>query len=34
LARNLLINANLIMGNAAEAGSGGGIRLQDVSGWK
>ncbi len=29
---NLLINANLIMGNAAEAGSGGGIRLQDVSG--
>ena len=26
------INANLIMGNAAESGSGGGIRLQDVNG--
>ena len=25
----LVINANLIMGNAAEAGSGGGMRLQD-----
>jgi hypothetical protein len=30
--RNLLINANLIMGNAAEAGSGGGIRFQGVNG--
>jgi hypothetical protein len=29
---NLKINANLIMGNAAEAGSGGGIRLQGVNG--
>jgi hypothetical protein len=29
---NLLINANLIMGNAAEAGSGGGIRFQGVNG--
>jgi hypothetical protein len=29
---NLLINANLIMGNAAEAGSGGGLRLQNVNG--
>jgi hypothetical protein len=28
----LVINANLIMGNAAEAGSGGGIRLQGVNG--
>jgi hypothetical protein len=28
----LVINANLIMGNAAEAGSGGGIRLQAVNG--
>jgi len=28
----LLINANLIMGNAAESGSGGGIRLQSVNG--
>jgi hypothetical protein len=28
----LTINANLIMGNAAESGSGGGIRLQDVNG--
>jgi len=28
----LVINANLIQGNAAEAGSGGGIRLQSVSG--
>ena len=29
---NLVINANLIMGNAAESGSGGGIRLQSVNG--
>jgi hypothetical protein len=29
---NLRINANLIMGNAAESGSGGGLRLQSVSG--
>jgi hypothetical protein len=29
---NLVINANLIMGNAAEAGSGGGLRLQNVNG--
>ncbi|PYX89231.1 MAG: hypothetical protein DMG68_05805 [Acidobacteria bacterium] len=29
---NLFINANLIQGNAAEAGSGGGIRLQHVNG--
>jgi hypothetical protein len=29
---NLVINANLIMGNAAEAGSGGGLRLQEVNG--
>jgi hypothetical protein len=28
----LMINANLIMGNAAESGSGGGIRLQNVNG--
>jgi len=28
----LSINANLIMGNAAEAGSGGGIRFQGVNG--
>jgi hypothetical protein len=28
----LVINANLIMGNAAESGSGGGIRFQDVNG--
>lgn len=28
----LVINANLIQGNAAEAGSGGGIRLQSVNG--
>ena len=28
----LVINANLFQGNAAEAGSGGGIRLQSVSG--
>ena len=27
-----MINANLIMGNAAESGSGGGIRLQNVNG--
>jgi hypothetical protein len=28
----LLINANLFMGNAADAGSGGGIRFQNVNG--
>src|SRR5213079_53062 len=28
----LVINANLIMGNAAESGSGGGIRFQSVNG--
>lgn len=28
----LVINANLIMGNAAEAGSGGGLRFQAVNG--
>ncbi len=28
----LVINANLIMGNAAEAGSGGGLRLQHLNG--
>ena len=28
----LLINANLVMGNAADSGSGGGIRLQGVNG--
>jgi hypothetical protein len=32
IGRNLLINANLILGNAAEAGSGGGIRFQGVNG--
>ena len=29
---NLTINANLIMGNAAESGSGGGIAFQNVNG--
>jgi hypothetical protein len=29
---NLVINANLIMGNAADSGSGGGLRLQAVNG--
>jgi hypothetical protein len=29
---NLVVNANLIMGNAAESGSGGGIRMQNVNG--
>jgi hypothetical protein len=29
---NLLINANLIQGNSADSGSGGGIRLQQVNG--
>jgi hypothetical protein len=28
----LVIDANLVMGNAAEAGSGGGIRLQNLNG--
>jgi hypothetical protein len=32
IGRNLVINANLIIGNAAEAGSGGGIRFQGVNG--
>jgi len=32
IGRGLLINANLIMGNAAEAGGGGGIRFQGVNG--
>jgi hypothetical protein len=30
--RNLVIDANLIMGNSAESGSGGGLRLQLVNG--
>jgi uncharacterized repeat protein (TIGR01451 family) len=30
--RNLLIDANLIAGNSAESGSGGGLRLQSVNG--
>jgi hypothetical protein len=30
--RNLLIDANLIMGNSAESGTGGGLRLQMVNG--
>ena len=30
--RNLLIDGNLIMGNSAESGSGGGLRLQMVNG--
>ncbi len=29
---NLIVNANLIMGNAAETGSGGGLRLQNING--
>jgi IPT/TIG domain len=29
---NLVINANLIMGNAADSGSGGGLRFQGVNG--
>jgi HYDIN/CFA65/VesB-like, Ig-like domain len=29
---NMVINANLIMGNAADSGSGGGLRLQSVNG--
>src|ERR1700682_655078 len=29
---DLVINANLIMGNAAESGSGGGLRFQNVNG--
>ena len=28
----LVINANLIMGNAADSGSGGGLRLQHING--
>jgi len=31
-ARALKINANLILGNAADSGSGGGLRLQHVNG--
>ena len=30
--RNLLIDGNLIMGNSAESGTGGGVRLQMVNG--
>lgn len=30
--RNLVIDANLIMGNSAESGTGGGLRLQMVNG--
>jgi hypothetical protein len=30
--RNLVINANLIMGNAAEAGTGGGVSFQNANG--
>jgi hypothetical protein len=29
---NLVINANLIMGNSADSGSGGGLRLQNLNG--
>jgi len=32
IGRNLKINANLILGNAAEAGAGGGVRFQGVNG--
>ena len=32
IGHHLLINANLIQGNSADAGSGGGIRLQQVNG--
>ena len=32
IGHNLLINANLIQGNSADSGSGGGIRLQQVNG--
>jgi len=32
IGHNLIINANLIQGNMAESGSGGGIRLQQVNG--
>ena len=32
IGHNLVINANLIQGNMAESGSGGGIRLQQVNG--
>src|SRR5215469_10898779 len=32
IGHNLLINANLIQANAADSGSGGGIRLQQVNG--
>ena len=30
--RNLLIDANLFLGNSAESGTGGGVRLQMVNG--
>jgi hypothetical protein len=29
---NLVINANLVMGNSADSGSGGGLRLQNING--
>src|SRR5262249_20664495 len=32
IGRNLQINANLIMGNAADAGAGGGLRMQLING--
>ena len=32
IGRNLAINANLILGNSADAGAGGGLRLQGVNG--
>jgi hypothetical protein len=32
IGRNLVINANLIMGNGAESGTGGGISFQNVNG--
>jgi len=32
IGRNLVINANLILGNAADAGAGGGLRFQGANG--
>jgi hypothetical protein len=32
IGRNVKVNANLILGNAADSGSGGGLRLQHVNG--
>jgi hypothetical protein len=32
IGRNLVIDSNLIMGNTAESGSGGGLRLQNING--